>query len=148
MVQEDGERIAESVSSSSPKKEKANLISQTDRGSWRAGAPALQSKRKGPSRFLSTAFINAGNDLRSHTLGACSTIGPAGLNYRVRDGNGWIPRGKITDNLRRFAGVNEAAEQAAKWEPAAETLSVLCEGSHSAPSRFSESTQGLKPNSD
>jgi hypothetical protein len=29
----------------------------------------------------------------------CSTIGPAGLNFRVRDGNGCIPRGKITDNL-------------------------------------------------
>src|SRR3954469_20714246 len=26
----------------------------------------------------------------------CSTIGPAGLNFRVRDGNGWNPRGKIT----------------------------------------------------
>jgi hypothetical protein len=47
----------------------------------------------------------AGNDLRSHTLGACSTIGPAGLNFRVRDGNGWIPRGKITDKLRRLRGV-------------------------------------------
>jgi hypothetical protein len=33
-----------------------------------------------------------------HTY-ACSTIGPAGLNFRVRDGNGWFPRGKITDNL-------------------------------------------------
>jgi hypothetical protein len=33
-----------------------------------------------------------------HTF-ACSTIGPAGLNFRVRDGNGWNPRGKITDNL-------------------------------------------------
>src|SRR5579862_5324138 len=33
-----------------------------------------------------------------HTF-ACSTIGPAGLNFRVRDGNGWIPRGKITDKL-------------------------------------------------
>jgi hypothetical protein len=43
-----------------------------------------------------------------HTF-ACSTIGPAGLNCRVRDGNGWIPRGKITDNLRRLAGVNETA---------------------------------------
>ena len=31
-----------------------------------------------------------------HTF-ACSTIGPAGLNFRVRDGNGWIPRGMITD---------------------------------------------------
>src|SRR5436305_14172078 len=27
----------------------------------------------------------------------CSTVGPAGLNFRVRDGNGWNPRGKITD---------------------------------------------------
>jgi hypothetical protein len=29
---------------------------------------------------------------------ARSTIGPAGLNFRVRDGNGWYPRGKITGN--------------------------------------------------
>ena len=36
-----------------------------------------------------------------HTF-ACSTIGPAGLNYRVRDGNGWIPRGMITDVLSSF----------------------------------------------
>src|SRR5262249_21701924 len=36
-----------------------------------------------------------------HTF-ACSTIGPAGLNFRVRDGNGWIPRGKITDNLKQL----------------------------------------------
>jgi hypothetical protein len=30
-----------------------------------------------------------------HTY-ACSTIGPAGLNFRVRDGNGCFPCGKIT----------------------------------------------------
>ena len=36
-----------------------------------------------------------------HTF-ACSTIGPAGLNFRVRDGNGWNPRGKITANLTRL----------------------------------------------
>ncbi len=36
-----------------------------------------------------------------HTF-ACSTIGPAGLNFRVRDGNGWNPRGKITDNLEQL----------------------------------------------
>ena len=35
-----------------------------------------------------------------HTF-ACSTIGPAGLDFRVRDGNGYFPRGKITG----FAGV-------------------------------------------
>ena len=38
-----------------------------------------------------------------HTY-ACSTIGPARLNFRVRDGNGCFPRGKITGNLRRYAG--------------------------------------------
>ena len=37
-----------------------------------------------------------------HTF-ACSTIGPAGLDFRVRDGNGYFPRGKITG----FAGVCE-----------------------------------------
>ena len=30
-----------------------------------------------------------------HTF-ACSTIGPAWLDFRVRDGNGYFPRGKIT----------------------------------------------------
>jgi hypothetical protein len=67
-------------------------------------------QRKRPPTFLLVAFIYAGNDLLSHTLGACSTIGPAGLNFRVRDGNGWIPRGKITDNLRRFAGLEARRE--------------------------------------
>ena len=32
-----------------------------------------------------------------HTC-ACSTIGAARLNYRVRDGNGWDPRAKITQS--------------------------------------------------
>jgi hypothetical protein len=36
-----------------------------------------------------------------HTF-ACSNIGPAGLNFRVRDGNGWIPRGKITDKSKQL----------------------------------------------
>src|SRR6202021_3670762 len=40
-----------------------------------------------------------------HTY-ACSTIGPARLNFRVRDGNGWDPRGMVTGKLeRRLAGV-------------------------------------------
>src|SRR6266571_5554090 len=49
-----------------------------------------------------------------HTF-ACSTIGPAGLNFRVRDGNGWYPRGKITDNLEAFLRASG---------PAAEILSA------------------------
>jgi hypothetical protein len=33
-----------------------------------------------------------------HTC-ACSTIGAEGLNFRVRDGNGWNPLAKVTQNL-------------------------------------------------
>ena len=29
---------------------------------------------------------------------ACSTIGAEGLNFRVRDGNGWDPLAKVTQN--------------------------------------------------
>jgi hypothetical protein len=37
-----------------------------------------------------------------HTY-ACSTIGPTRLNFRVRDGNGWDPRGKLTGKLLKDA---------------------------------------------
>ena len=40
-----------------------------------------------------------------HTF-ACSTIGPAGLNFRVRDGNGWNPRGKITDKSKQLVATS------------------------------------------
>ncbi len=36
-----------------------------------------------------------------HTY-ACSTIGPARLNFRVRDGNGCDPRGKLTGKILNF----------------------------------------------
>ena len=38
-----------------------------------------------------------------HTY-ACSTIGPARLNFRVRDGNGCDPRSMVTGKLRRLEG--------------------------------------------
>src|SRR5438477_9102526 len=63
------------------KKEKANLISQT----------GLYLCRQRPTL--------------PHTF-ACSTIGPAGLNFRVRDGNGWIPRGMITDKSEQLLAIS------------------------------------------
>src|SRR5580693_5474249 len=36
-----------------------------------------------------------------HTY-ACSTIGPTRLNFRVRDGNGCDPRGKLTGKLEKI----------------------------------------------
>ena len=50
-----------------------------------------------------------------HTF-ACSTIGPAGLDFRVRDGNGYFPRGKITG----FAGAYShpiSRKNGAQWGP-------------------------------
>src|SRR6266851_10266590 len=79
--------------------------SQSQSQRRRTGVSALhvQRKRKRPSRFLSTAFILCRQrPTLPHTF-ACSTIGPAGLNFRVRDGNGWNPRGKITDKSEQLA---------------------------------------------
>ena len=45
-----------------------------------------RTKGKGQSDFSDWPLFNAGNDLRSHTIGACSTIGPAGLNLRRLEG--------------------------------------------------------------
>src|SRR5207245_1765160 len=36
-----------------------------------------------------------------HTC-ACSTIGAEGLNYRVRDGNGWDPLARVTQSWDRL----------------------------------------------
>ena len=47
-----------------------------------------------------------------HTF-ACSTIGPAGLNLRVRDGNGCFPRGKITGFVD--VGAHRAARSQASF---------------------------------
>jgi hypothetical protein len=44
--------------------------------------------------------INAGDHLISHTQ-KCSTIGPARLYFRVRDGNGCCPRSIVTGKLRK-----------------------------------------------
>ena len=62
--------------------------------------------KKAPSPLGNRAFsiLSRQRPTLPHTY-ACSTIGPAGLNFRVRDGNGWNPRGMVTDNLRRIAGV-------------------------------------------
>jgi len=56
----------------------------------------IHSKRKRLPTSLLVAFIYAGNDLRSHTLGACSTIGPAGLNLRRLEGvSAFFARGSL-----------------------------------------------------
>ncbi len=98
-------------------------------GAWVGDAA---EKEKAVEISLNGLYLCRQRPTLPHTF-ACSNIGPAGLNYRVRDGNGWIPRGKITDKLRRLAGVNKPPS-GGEWEPAAEVLRrILCaEGSPTA----------------
>jgi hypothetical protein len=46
-------------------------------------------------RFGAFSFLIGRRPTLPHTR-ACSTIGAEGLNYRVRDGNGWDPLARIT----------------------------------------------------
>jgi hypothetical protein len=61
-----------------------------------ARATFKSKKEKAAEISLNSLYLSRRRPTLPHTF-ACSTIGPAGLNFRVRDGNGWIPRGKITD---------------------------------------------------
>src|SRR5271155_2949130 len=49
-----------------------------------------------------------------HTY-ACSTIGPARLNFRVRDGNGWDPRGMVTGKLEAFTNSTTPINLGGAW---------------------------------
>jgi hypothetical protein len=53
------------------------------------------SGKEGALNKIPSAFGRPGSDLLSRALRR-STIGPGGLNDRVRDGIGWGPSGKVT----------------------------------------------------
>ena len=55
----------------------------------------INAKEKAVEISLNGLYLCRRRPTLPHTF-ACSTIGPAGLNFRVRDGNGCFPRGKIT----------------------------------------------------
>ncbi len=56
------------------------------------------AQRKKPVLFRAGFFDLTGRlPSLPHTC-ACSTIGAEGLNFRVRDGNGWDPLAKVTQN--------------------------------------------------
>ena len=57
---------------------------------------------KGHTLFTCGLYLIRQRPTLPHTF-ACSTIGPAGLNFRVRDGNGWGPRGVIAGKLQLSA---------------------------------------------
>ena len=53
----------------------------------------------------------------SPTRKPCSTIGSGGLNFRVRDGNGWSPSDVATGNLA-YAQERVTDDRARPWPPA------------------------------
>jgi hypothetical protein len=69
------------------------LVDQGDRGD------AIAQIQKAPIGIGQSGLLNLIGRLPTlpHTR-ACSTIGAVRLNYRVRDGNGWDPRAKITQS--------------------------------------------------
>src|SRR5437762_7654432 len=102
------------------KREKATLAShlafrRRERAAlWRAGAPSAEipnevrdlPKGKGRPGFHDRPLFYAGDDLLSHTLSRAVQSALRGLTAVFGMGNGWIPRGKITDKLeRRLRGV-------------------------------------------
>ena len=58
-----------------------------------------EPKAKSPGDLAGRGFCCLIGQLPTlpHTR-ACSTIGAEGLNFRVRDGNGWVPLAMITQN--------------------------------------------------
>jgi hypothetical protein len=61
------------------------------------------TRARGPTNNKSPSLSAGASDITGqlptlpHTC-ACSTIGAEGLNFRVRDGNGWVPLAMITQN--------------------------------------------------
>src|SRR5271165_3868318 len=99
------------------------LSRQPKSRAWR-GVP-IRANGKGSMLFTWSLHLCRRRPTLPHTF-ACSTIGPAGLDFRVRDGNGYFPRGKITGKLRRLRAS----------EPAAEIPSAFSEGSLSQASHL------------
>ena len=72
-------------------------------GDWRASMQASGVRRQGR--------IIGRRPTLPHTY-ACSTIGAEGLNYRVRDGNGWDPLARVTQTWLLAGSIKDRCWQA------------------------------------
>ena len=84
----------------SPPREDGDVacLSTLPRGSVRR-PPHLEDEVLGGVVFLSEGQKKSLATSYSPTSSQGSTIGAGGLNFRVRDGNGWDPRGMVTGKL-------------------------------------------------
>ncbi len=73
------------------------------RGLGEPGSYTRTGKEKGPEpKFGALVILSRRRPTFPHSY-PCSIIGPARLNFRVRDGNGCDPRGMTTGNLVKFS---------------------------------------------
>src|SRR5260370_27584081 len=82
-------------------------------------APPLQKfgKEKGPEpKFEAFVILSRRRPTFPHSY-PCSIIGPARLNFRVRDGNGCDPRGMTTGNSKKFSVFRSKFSVSEKLEP-------------------------------
>ena len=61
--------------------------------------------KKNPARLLERGLKRFRRRPTLPQRSLCSTIGPGGLNFRVRDGIGWGPSGKATGNRKTVQAV-------------------------------------------
>jgi|SRR5580704_6636043 hypothetical protein len=80
-------------------------MKKEEKRAGRARPLQRRGKEKGPDRRIG-AFWNLSRRRPTfpHSY-PCSIIGPARLNFRVRDGNGCDPRGMTTGNLGKLAAL-------------------------------------------
>src|SRR5260221_4955705 len=83
----------------------------------RARPPQRCGKEKGPEpKFGAFVILSRRRPTFPHSY-PCSIIGPARLNFRVRDGNGCDPRGMTTGNLVKFSVFTSKYSFRKKLEP-------------------------------
>src|SRR6202044_3895283 len=75
------------------------FITRRDPTAPNPGTAELVHKTKKPHPRKDGALIICRRSPNLPHTYACSTIGPTRLNFRVRDGNGCDPRGKLTGKL-------------------------------------------------
>ena len=77
---------------------------------WTSRTSIVAGMRKGPT-FVGLGLLDLSGRLPTlpHTC-ACSTIGAEGLNFRVRDGNGWDPLAMVTQHLVASSTEADATE--------------------------------------
>ena len=87
------------------------------RGPGEPGPYTRTGKEKGPEpKFGAFVILSRRRPTFPHSY-PCSIIGPARLNFRVRDGNGCDPRGMTTGNLEKLSVFDSRFSFLKKLEP-------------------------------